>query len=296
MKRILLALFILSLSGCGANHGAGGSSAQSSLAVVTALSIDTYASTVYSFGQNQGCVNCHAGKVNPLWMNPDPAVAYSFARPFVDFANPTASVFATYVGNNHCNDPICNNKANIPVMQSLLSQWALIEIQQGTGGTSTGAGSTLLNPPYVTATLAIPNPLPLLTAATPAVLRFALSQLTPPIPALNGAYLEVSVRSYNTAQNEYRVYNPRIFGNSVPVHIEGIHAYVRPAAGTGLGTEDVIQGDQWSGVNATAGIFPMPGPLPAGPVTGAIPMATNALGIQSQSSSDVITLGFAVIQ
>ena len=98
-------------------------------------------------------------------MNPDLTTAYSFARPLLNSNDPGSSIFATYVSNGHCNDPVCEDPANVPIMQDLLSQWATVEVSQTSGAQVPTAGSTLANPPYVTLTMAIPTPLPLITSA-----------------------------------------------------------------------------------------------------------------------------------
>jgi hypothetical protein len=298
MKRyfwIFILLFnqVLFVSCQGQHAGDNDTMSSSDSTAVSTASLEAFSQTMYAFGQTQGCVMCHASDVNPQWMNPDINAAYGFAKNLVDFSNPTASVFATFVGNNHCSNVICANPANDAVVQSLLAQWAAIEVQQGS---SISNGATLANPPFVTQTMPIPSPLPLLTSNAPTVIRFDLSQLTPNVPALNGAILEVSILAYNTAQNEYKVYNPRIIGNAAPVSVSSIHVYVRPATGSGLGSEDVNQGDLCAAVKTTAAIAALPNPLPVGPIKTAIPLVNFALGITAQSAADVITIGFASIQ
>jgi hypothetical protein len=293
LKIPAVAFLALGLAACGFTH----TSEQATLTsrATSPVAVQAFATTMYSFGTNQGCINCHNVTVNPLWMASDIGTAYSFARPMLDVNNPSGSIFATYAGNNHCNNPICANKANVPVVQGLLTQWAEVEINIGTGGIPVTGGTTLANPAFVTQTMAIPNPLPLLTDANPAVIRFDLTQLTPPVPALNGAILELSVRSYNTAGNEYKVYDPRLVGNSATVTLQGLHVYVKQATDTGLGTEDVNQGDFWSGVQVTVAPNPLPSPLPTGPMS-IDPLTTITLGITALSTSDVITVGFASIK
>lgn len=287
---------VASLCGCDASHVTDSASSAEETTAVSVASLEGFSSTIYAFGQQNGCVTCHASRVNPQWQNPNVELAYQFARPFVDFANPVASIFASYVSNNHCNNPICNNPNNESVMQSLLTQWALIEVQQGSSTSGAVAGSTLANPPYVTATLPIPNPLPLITTKDIAVLRFNLSELTPALSNLSGAVLELSIQSFNTGQNEYKIFNPRIYGNLRSINLSGIHIYVRPASGSGLGTEDVIQGDRWADVQATVRSAATPSPLPDGPVTSLPSITSIVLGVEAQSEADVITIGFAQIR
>ncbi len=292
---IVTLLVVLGLCGCDASHIEEEQFA-SYKTELSAASLEGFGSTLYAFGQENGCNSCHANRVNPNWATADVELAYQFARPYVDFANPTASVFSSYVANNHCNNPICNNPNNVGVMQSLLTQWALIEVQQGSSTAGAIAGSTLPNPPYVTGTLAIPNPLPLITGNQVAVLRFALADLNPAVPALAGATLEISIHAFNSAQNEYKLFNPRLFGHSQSINISGLHVYVRPASGSGLGTEDVIQGNRWASVNAVADPVALPSQLPAGPMTNLPTLTRVVLGVAAQSDADVITIGFAEIK
>lgn len=293
---LLIAISVLTLTACSADHSTVESAVLAS-GVVAPEKVQAYQATLYAWGQAQNCTKCHADKVNPLWMNANIDTAYRLARPLVDMNNPSASLFATFASNNHCLDPICAAPASKAVVQDLLAQWAGVE---NTGGDAppppSGSGTTLPNPPYYTVSLPIPNPLPVVTAAgAPAVLRFNLSQLTPAVPALNGVIIEVSVQSYNLAQSNYKVFNPRLVGNSTPTIIGSIHAYVRPASGTGLGVEDVNQGLQWSGLTVTAPVVATPSPLPTGPMTTVKPFINTSLAIQAQSSADVLTLGFSVI-
>lgn len=281
------------LMGCDAEHN-NISTAQASTAVITIEQMEAYRATLYSFGQTQGCVNCHSTRVNPAWMNGDLRLAYSVAAPHVDFTHPEASVFAIYASNNHCGDPICADPNTRAIVQGIITDWANAEMTFANG--QLPPGSTLPNPTYVTATMPLPSSLPLITAATPGVMRFNLSQLTPPIPALNNALLEVSVASYNSAFNKYKVFNPRVIGLTSPVRFTGLHVYVRPTSGTGLGIEDINQGTQWANINTMAQVFARPATLPTGPITGANPLTSISLGVQSQSTADSLTIGFAGIQ
>jgi hypothetical protein len=298
MKKLFLLFTCLGLTACDAWHsGNTGVTTLASSAVVSAQSLEAFETTVYAFGQNQGCVKCHGRSVNPQWLNPTIGTAYSFARPFVDFNDPTTSVIATNAGNNHCGDPVCADPANVAVMQDLLLQWATIErsLSEENNPPPSG-GTTLPNPPVRTATMAIPASLPLITASRPAVIRFDLSALTPAVPALAGAILEISIQSYNSAQTTYKIFNPRIAGNTAAVLISGIHVYVRPASGAGLGSEDVNQGLGWANLNATAAPVALPVTLPTGPLTTATPLVNTSIGVDVQAvGADVITLGFSSI-
>ena len=128
------------------------------------------------------------------------------------------------------------------------------------------------------------------------MIRFDLSQLTPAIPSLTGVVFEISIQAYNSALTTYKVFNPRLAGNSVPITVSGIHVYVRPATGSGLGTEDINQGDEWGGVNVVASPMALPSPMPSGPLNSITPLVNSSLGIAVQSAADVIAIGFAEIK
>src|SRR5437868_7217020 len=170
MKRLLGLTLIMTFAGCAPQHsGDSGVNVVASTAPVTAQSLQSFQTTVYAFGRIQGCVKCHGSNVNPQWMNSDLQAAYSVARPLLNVTDPNNSIFATYVANNHCSDPVCANPNNIPVMQDYLSQWANVELSQTAGGQASTIGLTLASPPYVTATMPIPTPLPVITSGAPAV-------------------------------------------------------------------------------------------------------------------------------
>jgi hypothetical protein len=298
MSKVLLFIILgAGLVACAPNHeGSNGSSVSASSFASTPQTLQAFASTLHSFGQSAGCIKCHGASVNPQWMNPDINIAYSFARPILNVNDPANSLFAAYAGNNHCNDPVCNVPSNVPIVQDLLAQWAAVELSQATNGLPPSGGTTLANPPYYTATLPIPANLPVITSSTPAVIRFNLSQLTPSNPALNGVILEVSIALFNSAGTNYKVFNPRIAGNSAPVSVSSLHVYVRAATGSGIGTEDPNQGDIWASLSAIAAPVALPGTLPSGPLTVAAPLINTSLSIGVRSASDVMTLGFQSIQ
>lgn len=296
MRTFLTFLFAIGLIACSAEHGGThGSSDFSSIEATSLESVQAFENTVYSLGKSQGCVKCHGGTVNPLWLNSDPARAYSFARPLIDFANPLASDFINYSSNNHCGDSACQNPGTASQMQDMLLQWAAIELNLTGNGLPSSTGTTLANPPFVTLPISLPATIPVITSSSKAVVRFSLSQVTPAIPALNGAILEFSVQYYNAAHTTYKIFDPRIYGNSGPISLSGIHVYIRPAASSGLGQEFVNQGCIWSTFNRTVAATPGPATLPPGPVTSIAPLVSTSLAIPVQSASDVITVGFADI-
>jgi hypothetical protein len=296
--KLLLAVTFSVLLGCAPQHsGDSGVNVDASTLPVTAQSLQSFQTTVYAFGHIQGCAKCHSYNVNPQWANNDLLSAYSVARPLLNVTDPNNSIFATYVANNHCSDPICADPANIPIMQDYLAQWANVEQSQTAGGLPSTVGLALGSPPYVTATMPIPTPLPVITSGTaPAIVRFNLSALSPAVAALSGAILEISIQAYHSSSTTYKVFNPRLVGAATAVTLSNIHVYVRPASGSGLGTEDVNQGLNWAGLTVTPAVIAAPSPLPAGPMTTVAPMTATSVGIGIQSGADVITIGFAGIQ
>lgn len=257
----------------------------------TSAGAAAFQSGLYAFVNTQGCVQCHGGIVHPTFAAPDFATAYAAAKgtqigsnaPLVDFNNPDSSIFIDYAGNGHCNALPCSNPNVRPQVKSALEAWAAAEL--GTAAAS-GAQSTVPAGMYVTLTMPIPADLPVLTAGSAKVMRFDLSQISPGLPALLGAVFEISIEMANAT--EYRVSSPRLGGNGQSVTVQRIHVYVRPSSGTGIGTEDTAQGSLWTTVNTSVA----PSTLPAsGPLT-TMPLSNSTLYIQSQSSSDVITIGF----
>lgn len=299
LKLLVIGISISGLVACeeAGHHSFKDDASNSPLVVIDSQQLlDAYQNTVYAFGQSQGCVNCHQARISPNWLSTNLEQAYSVARLRLDVNNPSVSSFAYYAGNNHCNNPICADPANVTVMQELLTQWAATEITVAGGANQPTTGGPLANPSFVTAAMPIPSPLPTIFQATPAVIRFQLSQLNPPVPALANAILEISIQSYNASFSEYKVFNPRIIGATGPVRVSGMHVYIRQSAQTGLGIEDVNQGDLWSGVNYNVPMSLVPSPLPNGPITSVSPIVAQALAIQALSASDVLTIGFANIQ
>lgn len=286
MKTFFLTLTLaFALVGCSAEHSNKlGSNSYSSIEAVSDTALAAFQNTVYSFGHSKACVKCHGASVNPMWLNSDVRMAYSFARPFLDVANPSASTFATYVSNRHCNDAACSDPANVAPMQDALFQWAEVELSEA-GGSLPGSATptTLANPPFVTQPVAIPANLPVITTNQSVVMRFDLSQLAPNVPALNGAFLEINIQAYNSALTTYKLSNPRIVGNTAPVSYAGLHVYIRAATGTGLGQEFINGGCRWS---------PLMGSVQ---VASTSPLTPLSLAIPVQSVADVITIGFVDI-
>lgn len=296
-KMIVATMVMPSLMACDASHLAGNVTENSSVQTVSVSpeAIAAFQDSVYYYGQIQGCVRCHGSRVSPNWMSSNIDLAYAVARPLLDINNSSVSVFAYYAGNNHCNDPVCADPANVAVMQGYLQQWAATEVIVAGGGSQPVTGGPLPNPTYVTVSLPVPANLPTIFSASPAVIRFQLAQLSPPVPKLASAVLEISIQSYNVNNSEYKVFNPRIIGATGPVDINGIHVYVRTSTGTGLGIEDVNQGDLWSNVKVTVPATAKPVTFPTTPYAAVSPMTSIPLAIQAQSATDVLTIGFFAI-
>lgn len=282
---------------CSSNHSGTAQSASSFANIeINQQSLDAFQSSVYAFGQSQGCVKCHGATVSPLWLSTNLSFAYSLAASMVDFNNPAASIFALYSGNNHCNDPACQNTSNVSVMQNNLTQWASVEALIHGDSPPITSGTTLANPAFVTAAMPVPASIPLVTTNTTAVIRFDLTNLTPQVEALKGAILEISIQHYNAGLTQYKIFNPRLMGATAPVTLSGLHVYIRAASGTGLGMEDTNQGLLWSALHVTPMVVAIPSPLPTGPSTSIAPLTRTSLAAQVQSTEDVIAIGFASIQ
>ena len=108
--------------------------------------------------------------------------------------------------------------------------------------------------------------------------------------------MEISIQSYNSSLTTYKISSLRLVGSIAPVTLSNIHVYVRPASGSGLGTEDVNQGLNWAGLNVVAPVLAAPSPMPTGPMTTITPLTSSSVGVAVQSAADVITIGFAGIQ
>lgn len=235
---------------------------------------------LYAFVKAQNCVKCHGAVVNPMFAAADVQAAYSAAKSRVDFKAPENSKFVTYVGNGHCGDVVCSNPANGDVVKNLLVAWAEAELDHTGDPVNPGAAK------FATATVNLPATIPTLASANPALIRFSLNQLSPAVPALANAILEVEVHMANPTT--YRVNRPKIVGNTTPVSLDGIHILIRPASGMGMGVEDP-NGAAWAQIAVTAAIAARPATLPTTPLA-ATPLRTNAIFMGTQSASDAMTI------
>ena len=255
-----------------------------------------FRSGLYAFASpSTSCGMCHASVQAPFFASPDVQAAYTAAKPLVDFANPTSSVFIVYAGNNHCGvATMCGPSSGSPaIVRQNVVQWAYAETPPGPGG---GPPPPALA--YLTASMAIPpiSMLPTLTAGKTAVLRFALSNLKPGVAPLAKAILELEIVAPNPT--EYRFTNPKIGGSTAVVQLTGLHVLVKPSTVAGAGSEDANQGDTWDAISASIPISTLPNPLPTTPLS-MTPLDTRAIAVGAYSSTgdlnDTITVGFDVL-
>lgn len=272
---------------------------QGSSGNLNAEQILAFRTTFYAFAKSQGCVKCHESNVSPHFASLDINEAYRSASGFrngsttvklIDFDLPVASTFIDYAGNSHCSDTPCSDPDIRPAVQSALEMWAASEIALGRGGSAI----PLKVPKFFTASLRVPATIPTIFTNTPAVLRFALSELSPKVPALNGAILEIEIQMVN--DNSYRLSKPKIAGNSVSIAITDLSVFIK-ATNDPLthGHEDISQALNWHAVDATAAVFALPATLPATPLT-AVPLAGLPIYFQTSTKADYFTVGFGDIK
>lgn len=298
MRILLLALLAVTFSACNP-HIEPRFFTQSSSGNMNAEQILAYRTTFYAFAKSQGCVKCHESSVSPHFASLDINEAYRSARGFrngsttvklIDFDMPVASTFIDYAGNSHCSDTPCSDPDIRPAVQNALEMWAASEIAVGRGG----APIPVKVPKFYTASLKVPTSIPTIFSNTPAVLRFALSELNPKVPALENAILEIEIQMVN--ETSYRLAKPKIAGNSVSVAITDLSVFIK-ATDDPLtrGHEDISQALNWHAVDATAAVFALPSPLPATPLT-AVPLAGLPIYFQTTTKADYFTVGFGDIK
>src|SRR3954470_21517188 len=218
--------------------------------------LDAFRSGLYAFATpSTSCGMCHASAQAPFFASADVTAAYTASRALVDFANPTNSRFIAYSRNNHCGVAnLCGpNSGSAAIVQQDIAQWAKAETAQGSDGGTPPAGLA-----YLTAAMAIPpiSTLPTLTAGRTAVLRFALSNLTPGVAPLAKAILELEIVAPNPT--EYRFTNPEIVGSPAVVELTSLHVLIKPSAVAGTGSEDANQGDTWDAISASIPLSTLP--------------------------------------
>jgi hypothetical protein len=143
-----------------------------------------------------------------------------------------------------------------------------------------------------TVSLLAPSKIAKLTSPSPTVVRFYLSQLKPQLPALSNAIFEIELRL--TAGGEYMIKNPKIAGNTTSINVKGIHIFVKGPGDSGIGEEDLAQGDTWNETEATAAVFALPNPLPTGPMA-AKALDTRTIGAHApgtEAQPDQLTIAF----
>ncbi len=252
----------------------------------TETGLQAFQSGLYNFANTQGCVSCHAAAVAPFFASPDINTAYTQAATLVNFADPTSSLFVSKSGNNHCGVASCQGTSNPATVSSLLVQWA-----NAVNSAGSGAVAATPMPTYMTATVAMPTTIPAFSAtATPAVVNFQLSNMTPALSGLAQAILQVEVQMVNATT--YMFTNPRIGGTTVPVTIGGIHIFIRPSGtATGVGTEGSDPANLWDGLTGlTAAAFAITTMNPTAPIA-AVTLTKQPVYVQELSAADSITIG-----
>lgn len=273
--------------------------AQGSNGNLNAEQILAYQTTFYAFAKSQGCVKCHESSVSPHFASKNINEAYRSARGFrngsttvklIDFDTPVTSIFIDYAGNSHCSDTPCSDPDIRPVVQGALEMWAASELAVGRGGSAIPAKV----PKFFTASLRVPASIPTIFVNTPAVMRFALSELKPKVPALEGAILEIEIQMVN--ETSYRLSKPKIAGNSASVAFTDLSVFIKTTDDPLThGHEDISQALNWHAVDATAAIFALPAPLPATPLA-AVPLAGLPIYFQTSTKADYFTIGFGDIK
>jgi len=87
--------------------------------------VGAFEASFYKFAVTN-CVTCHGVLQSPAFAVPDVSTAYQNAKPFANFANPSASLLVTYAGNSHCGLSYCSD--NSPAALAALQVWAAAEM------------------------------------------------------------------------------------------------------------------------------------------------------------------------
>ena len=308
MKHLVWFLILISVVGCGtASHDGNGRSSSNGQQSASSAGEAAFRDTLYAFAKSQNCVKCHSTIVTPKFGAADLDEAYAQARgteigstkPLINFANPNASIFATYAGNGHCSDTPCSNPSNTATVQTLLATWATAEIVSSGGGTGSPAPVT---PKYVAVSIPLPATIAAFNAANPTLIRFNLNTLNPLFGNVKvaNALLEIEVRLANAAGTQYKFSRPKIFGNTATVSVAGLHLYIKAPAAIGVGDEDTGQSVLWNAVGkptpVVAAIAVRPAALPLTP-NAAVPLTNNSIFYpKTVGVSDTLTLGIEDLQ
>src|SRR5689334_19063465 len=110
------------LAGCSpASHKAAYLNLQSSSAPVV-LTADAYQKTVYPYVTSVGCATCHANGPTAAvdWFaSPSLATAFQTASPKVNVSDPSSSLFAIRVSDNHCGFPSTCGISNSAMLSAI---------------------------------------------------------------------------------------------------------------------------------------------------------------------------------
>ena len=249
----------------------------------------------YTHVVNLGCNKCHDQNVQPYFASSQINVAYNYAtgnrngtsEKLINFSDPQSSIFIQYAGNSHCGDTPCSDPANQATVRTQLEAWAAAELAGNNDDTPVDA----VRAKFLTASVRVPATVPPITAATPAVLRFELSALSPSVSGLQNALLELEIQM--SGNNMYRINRPRIIGSTTALKFSGIRVYIKAVRDAGvLGKEDLTYANHWHNVSTTASPVARPATLPAGPITAATPLVNSSLYYGVLTGENFFTIGF----
>lgn len=248
--------------------------------------VQAYQSGFYTWANTQQCSACHAAGPAPqqFWFaSTDMMTAYADASALVDFNNPDASVLVTYSGNGHCGNAICSDSASPAKVKTYLESWATAALASGGNPGVTG----LVMPKYLTPSVQVPASIPSLVGGKSATMSFPLSQLNPAFAGFSGATFTFNIQIANptAVPPEYHITNPKITGLNNTVSITGIHVLIKGPGVSGIGSEDINQGNLWDNVTVQA-------------TSAATSLESGSLDITATSTmlNDSLTVGFDNLQ
>ena len=296
----------LSCNGClglskddGADSG-GVVQASTASASVGESAMAAFQTGFYAFATTN-CVQCHGVAQNPLFAVGNVSAAYSAAAPFVNFTNPSGSTIVQYAGNGHCGIANCTGTTQSNAVSADITAWAAAAASTGTGsGSGSGSGTCTnvagLQPAspniaFTTAPLNIPSGLPG-AGNSYALMTWPLSDLTPAVPGLAGAYLQVQIQLLTP--NTYKVILPTLAISGNTVGVAGVHLMIS-AVGSGCAPEEYLQGMNWTSVDTTVEPIVIPSPLPKTPLA-ATPLTTVTNPLPVLSASDSLVIGFESLE
>lgn len=275
--------------------------------------IESFKTGLYAFAQARNCVKCHGSLIRPHFASLDIDSAYAVATGFrngsttvklIDFSNPAASVFIEYAGNSHCSDTPCGDPAVRPNVQKALEDWAAAEMSTNVPapGSTPPPGSTpvAVTYKYLTASLKVPATIPSILVTAPALLRFPLSGLKPPVAGLANAILEIEVHmasdSLTVVENQYRLMNPKIVGSTTALGITNVSVFMKATNDNPneVGLENMSVPVNWHSVVFNLPITALPAPIPA---TRFVAPSMTGLPIffPTRTKTDYFTIGFGDI-